>query len=146
MTPLKYLYFVIVVSTVSCQSYADQKLTLNDTLRIRSLGLLDQGENILKYSANYDKEVTGIFFTNKRIAHYWIDEHSNSKNSIGSAYFEEIISIDTIYNTSSLTQASYLTITKKDSSRFNVYVSGSRSEVDSFFKLAILAWRKFKSL
>jgi translation initiation factor 2B subunit (eIF-2B alpha/beta/delta family) len=106
---------------------------------------LDKDESIVRYTANYDKEVAGNFFTNKRIAHYWIDEHSSSKNSLGSAYFDEIVSIDTIYNTTSVSQASFLTITKKDSSRFKVYVSGSRPEVDSFFKPAILAWKKFMS-
>jgi hypothetical protein len=145
MTPLKYLSLAIAIFTVSCQSYADQKLTLDDTLRIRSLGLLDKDESIVKYTANYDKEVAGNFFTNKRIAHYWIDEHSSTKNSLGSAYFDEIISIDTIYNTTSITQASYLSITKKDGTKFNVYVDGSRAEVDSFFKPAILAWKKFRS-
>jgi hypothetical protein len=67
------------------------------------------------------------------------------KTSVGSAYFEEIISIDNIYNATSINQASYLTIIKKDGTTFNVYVSGSRSDVDSFLKPANLCMEKIKS-
>jgi hypothetical protein len=142
MKELYFVYFILSFIALSCQSYSHPVLDKDDTLRIKKLGLLDKDEYILKYTANYKKQVAGSFYTNKRVAHYWIDEQDARKNSVGSAYYREIKAVDTVYNTTSLTQASYLKVIKKDNSSFNVYVSGKRPEVDSFFLPVLRLWNK----
>jgi hypothetical protein len=138
-------YILLSLFASSCQSYSSQKLTKEDTTRIKSLGLLGKDEKIIMYTANYYKDVTGSFVTTKRIAHYWIDERDSLRNSIGSAFFLEIETIDTIYNTVSLTQASFMVIRKKDKSSFKVYVSGTKEKVTSFFLQSINSWKAGKT-
>jgi hypothetical protein len=35
-----------------------------------------------------------------------------------------------------------MTITKKDSSKFKVYIGGNKKEIKSFFEEAIMTWKK----
>ena len=140
----KYLFFFIVLWSCNA-NYSNQVLTKADTIRIQKLGLLDTNEIIISYTANYKKEVTGSFFTNKRVAYYWIDERYVDRNIIEFAYFEDIKSIDTTILTS-LTQASFLTVTKNDDSKFNVYLTGEKDKIKAFFTQATKKWKKAKQL
>jgi hypothetical protein len=36
----------------------------------------------------------------------------------------------------------YITVTKKDSSKFNIYIGGNKNEKKSFFEEAIITWKK----
>lgn len=135
----------LVFMLCGCVKYSKQPLTKDDTLRIRKLGLLDKNEKIIKFTASYKKQVSGNFYTTKRVAHYWIDERYAEKNSINYAYFADIKTIDTTYRTNSSTQASFLTITKMNGSKFRVYISGERNEVENFFKAIINTWYTTKN-
>ena len=136
--------FVSLVLLVSCN-----KIETNDTLNksdislIQDLNLIDENEKIIKFYSEYRKENSGNFFTNKRVAKYWIDKEDESKNVINSAFYKDIKSIDTVYN-AGLTYCPYLMISKIDGTSFKVSVEGDKTEVKSFFEDLLKEWDKNK--
>ncbi len=114
---------------------------------IRALGLLANDESIIFFYSNFTKDKAGNLITSKRIGHYWLDPHGKTKNKSDTsfAFYSDIVSIDTTYEVPD-TYAPYLTVTKKDSTKFKVYVDGSRSDIKSFFEEAILRWKRTKGL
>ena len=136
--------FVSLVLLVSCN-----KIETNDTLNksdislIQDLNLIDENERIIKFYSEYRKENSGNFFTNKRVAKYWIDKEDESKNVINSAFYKDIKSIDTIYN-AGLTYCPYLMISKIDGTSFKISVEGDKTEVKSFFEDLLKEWDKNK--
>ena len=136
--------FVSLVLLVSCN-----KIETNDTLNksdislIQDLNLIDENEKIIKFYSEYRKENSGNFFTNKRVAKYWIDKEDESKNVINSAFYKDIKSIDTIYN-AGLTYCPYLMISKIDGTSFKISVEGDKTEVKSFFEDLLKEWDKNK--
>lgn len=107
------------------------------------MGLLDKDEKIVKYYSNYSKDKAGNFFTDKRIAHYWLDENDDSKTEISFAYYPDIVAIDTNFNVHDF-DIPYMTIWKKDSTNFRVYIDGTEKQKRDFFLEAINIWRKKK--
>ena len=73
-------------------------LRKSDIEYIQQLNLLHPGETIYKFYSEFKKEKAGNFFTNKRIAMYWIDDKHKEKNEISFAFYPDIKSIDTFYN------------------------------------------------
>lgn len=136
--------FVSLILFVSCN-----KIETNDTLNksdislIQDLNLIDKNEKIIKFYSEYRKENSGNFFTNKRVAKYWIDKEDESKNVINSAFYKDIKSIDTVYN-AGLTYCPYLMISKIDGTSFKVSVEGDKTEVKSFFEDLLKEWDKNK--
>ena len=136
--------FVSLVLLVSCN-----KIETNDTLNksdislIQDLNLIDENEKIIKFYSEYRKENSGNFFTNKRVAKYWIDKEDESKNVINSAFYKDIKSIDTVYN-AGLTYCPYLMISKIDGTSFKISVEGDKTEVKSFFEDLLKEWDKNK--
>ena len=136
--------FVSLFLMVSCN-----KIETNDTLNqsdiglIQNLNLIDNNEKIIKFYSEYRIENAGNFFTNKRVAKYWIDKKDETKNIIKSAFYKDIKAIDTIYN-AGLTYCPYLLISKKDGTSFKVSVEGDKTEVKSFFEDLLREWDKNK--
>ena len=140
-----YLSFAIAI-LFSCQRIETGKTLSKDQINyIRQLGLLDRDEKIIKFYSEYKKKVAGNFFTDKRMAVYWIDENDSSKNHKAFAYYPDIIAIDTNYMRGALTFAPYMQVTKKDGTQFKVYVEGSQAEIRSFFEEAITKWKSTKN-
>ena len=108
---------------------------------IRGLNLLDENENIYKFYSEYKMKVAGNFFTDKRIAKYWIDEYDKEKDQIVFSFYKDIKFIDTIYHAGA-TYTPYMLITKTDGSTFKVSVDGKKEEVKSFFEDALNLWRQ----
>ena len=107
------------------------------------MGLLDQDETIVKYYSNYSKDKAGNFFTDKRIAHYWLDENDDSKTDISFAYYPDILAIDTNFHVHDF-DIPYMTIWRKDSTNFRVFIDGTEKQKRDFFIEAINIWRKKK--
>jgi hypothetical protein len=130
---------------ISCSYKSKQgdELSTSQLNYIKSLGLLDE-EKIILFDTQADLKTSGNFFTDKRLASYWIDKRDSSKNSIQSAFYAEIDSIKTKDLTKSLTYASFLKITKHDGTNFHVYIDGDSAEVWTFFNRAITTWKKTK--
>ncbi len=122
-----------------------KQLSELDIERIQKLNLLDKDETIYKFYSEFKNKVSGNFFTDKRLAKYWIDEKNKAKNEISSAFYQDIISIDTVYDAGT-TYCPYMLITKKDKSQFKVCVEGKRKEIKDFFEDAINKWKERKNV
>jgi len=137
---IKWLFFLLI----ACNQIENSE-TLNkaDMDYIKRLKLLDEGETVGKFYSEYKKKVAGNFFTDRRIATYWIDERNSEKNEIDFAYYNDINRIDTIYN-AGVTFSPYMLITKNDGTTFKVSVNGKKEEVKSFFEDALKKWQEKK--
>jgi hypothetical protein len=120
-------------------------LRKSDIEYIQKLNLLDPGETIYKFYSEFKKEKAGNFFTNKRIAMYWIDDRHKEKNEISFAFYPDIKSIDTIYNPGA-SYCPYMLITRRDSTQFKVCADGKREEIKSFFEEAMKLWLENKGI
>jgi len=114
-----------------------------DKAYIQSIKLIDKDESIYKFYSEFKKSVAGNFFTDRRMAKYWIDERDKTKDEIEFAYYPEIVSIDTVYYAGA-TYSPYMLVKKKDSSTFKICVDGKREEIKAFFEDALQLWRQKK--
>jgi hypothetical protein len=139
------LFFNLIFFS-SCKNKIETSDTLSkqDIELIQKLKLLDKDERIYKFYSEFKKNVAGNFYTEKRIASYWLDEHDTSKNKIEFAYYKDIIKIDTTYFAGA-TYCSYLLVTRKDNSNFKICVEGEKLEITEFFNDAINKWTQHKN-
>ena len=137
--------FVFILLLLSCNKIETvETLSKHDIERIKKLKLLDDDETIYRFYSEYNNKVAGDFFTNKRLAKYWLDEKNKTRNEVSSAFYPDVKSIDTVYYAGA-TYCPYLLVTKKDDSQFKVCVNGERQEIKSFFDEALNAWTKNKT-
>lgn len=136
------LFILMSFLLLSCQH-----IETGDTLDastiglIRKMGMLEDDEKIIKFYSNYEKDKAGNFYTDKRIAHYWLDSNDSSKNERSFAFYTDIESIDTSFNVQDF-DIPYMKIRKKDGSVFKVFVDGKPIEKKAFFEDAIDIWKK----
>jgi len=141
---MKRYYWILFFVLTACHSITTgDKLSKDDTQRIQQLGLLDNDERIIKFYSEFKNSVAGNFFTSKRLANYWQDEDNKNKNEINTAYYPDIISIDTVCYAGA-TYSPYLLVTRRDSSSFKVCFDGNKDEIRKTFIEAIEMWRKNK--
>lgn len=143
----KALLLGTILLSTACGDAIKQGNQLNDEdlKYIRSLGILEEGEEILLFDSQGafgGKRNSGNFITEKRLATYWIDEHDSQNNVVESALYPEIDTIITKDLSTSLTYASYLEVVTKDKRRFKVNVDAKQEELQHFFDLANEKWRK----
>jgi len=117
---------------------------------IEDLGILDEDEQIILFDSQggglTPEEVSGNFFTNKRIASYWIDERNQENTSVECAYYSEIDTIWRYPKFNAWTLASYLEVHRTNGSTFKVYVDGDSTETWNFFNIALQTWNENKAL
>ena len=118
-------------------------LSKSDIEYIQSLKLLDKDEKIYKFYSEFKKKNAGNFFTDKRIVKYWIDERDKEKNQLSFAFYNDIKSIDTVYDAGA-TYSPYMLVTKSDSTTFKVSVGGNKEAIKSFFEDALNTWHQHK--
>lgn len=118
-------------------------LSKSDIEFIQSLKLLDKDEKIYKFYSEFKKKNAGNFYTDKRIAKYWVDDRDKEKNQLSFAFYPDIKSIDTVYNAGT-TYSPYMLVTKVDSTQFKVSVNGKKEEIKSFFEDALKMWQQHK--
>ena len=118
-------------------------LTNQDIKLLQSLNILHKDETLIKFYSEYKKDVAGNFYTDKRLASYWLDKQDTTKNKVEFAFYKDIIKIDTVFNAGT-TYCPYLLVTKQDSSNFKVCVDGKHSEISKFFNEAINLWKQSK--
>lgn len=142
MKPALLFAHIFLFTLLSCNHIQDNaSLDQEDIQYLRSLHLLDSNETVFGYYSEYKNKVAGNFFTDKRIATYWIDERDPEKNKTVFAYYPDIARIDTIYN-AGLNYTPYMLVTKNDNTQFKVSVDGSDMEVKSFFEEAMKRWQR----
>jgi hypothetical protein len=142
MTKIASIVIITLISITSCQDIETGDSLDNKTIsKIKEIGLLGDDEKIIKYYSNFQKDKAGNFFTDKRIAHYWLDEHNDSKTDISFAYYQDIISIDTNFKVHDF-DIPYMTVRKRDSTIFKVYISGTYRQEKAFCEEAMKLWKK----
>ena len=138
---MKQYFLILFFALAACNNITSgDRLSEVDIVRIQQLGLLEKDERIIKFYSEFKNSVTGNFFTNKRLAAYWQDEDDKSKNSITTAYYSDIVSIDTVFNAGA-TYTPYLLVMQKDSSTFKVCFDGKKDEVRKTFIEVISLWK-----
>ena len=132
-----------LLSLYSCKNKIEKSETLSkqDIDRIQKLNLLDKDEKVYKFYSEFKKNVARNFYTNKRLASYWLDEHDTLKNKIEFAYYKDILKLDTTYFAGT-TYCYFLLVTRRDSTNFKVCVEGEKSEITAFFNEAIAKWEQ----
>jgi hypothetical protein len=146
---LKWIFICIVLLTsiVSCKKSISNNLNEHEIKFIKKLGLLNQDEHIIYFNSQGsfgNKEQSGNFISDQRLASYWIDDHNKDKNTIEFAFYEDIDTIKCIENYRSLTYASYLLVKKKDHREIKIYVDADSSLTWKFFNKAISNWQAQK--
>lgn len=145
MTFCKSLLFALIILAACNRIETGDTLSKKDIERIQKLNLLDSGEKVYKFYSEFKNEVAGNFFTDKRLAKYWIDEKDKTKGEISFAFYPDIKSIDTVYYAGT-TYCPYMLVTKNDSLQFRVCVDGTREEIKAFFEEALNKWALSKSV
>lgn len=116
-------------------------LSANHVSYIKSLGLLGAGEHIILFDSQYRIKASGNFFTNRRIASYWIDSRDAKKRTINYAFYDEVDSMKIIKQH----DLSYLRVHKTDGKAFKVVVKASPLETTYFLGTAMSTWLKYKN-
>ncbi len=142
---MKYIFIFFIAILVSCNRIeSGDKLSKSDISHIENLYNLDESETIINFYSEFKNSVAGNFYTEQRIASYWIDEEDESKNEINSAYYTERIHIDTVIYAGA-TYSPYLKITKGDSSSFKVSFDGEKTELRKIFNDVLSRWNNSKN-
>lgn len=137
---MKYTIIFFVAILISCNRIENgNKLSKSDIKRIESLYKLDKSETIINFYTEFKNSVAGNFYTEQRIASYWIDEKDETKNKINSSYFTEIKQIDTVIYAGAI-YSPYLKITKVNNSSFNVCFDGEKKELRKIFNDVLNHW------
>ncbi len=138
---MNVFYCVLICALIACNSITSgNKMSHLDILRIQQLGLLDKDEKIVVFYSEHKNSVAGNFFSNKRLASYWKDEKDPGKNKLNTAYYSDIVAIDTV-SYAGLTYCPYMMVTKNDSTRFKVCFDGKKEEIRKVFIQALDLWK-----
>ena len=140
MKKIIFPFLVLLILTNCSVISTGDKLNESDLRYLENLGLLDKNENVLHYTSSFSIKKSGNFITNKRVASYWLAKMTVNHLRT-SAYYPDIIKIDTVNLTQAWTYNSYLTITKKDGSTFNLYINNDNENYQTFVKSANENWK-----
>jgi hypothetical protein len=146
---LKWIFICLVMLTsiISCKKSISNNLTEHEINFIKKLGLLNKDEHIIYFNSQGsfgNKEQSGNFISDQRLASYWIDNRDKDKNTIEYAFYNEIDTIRCIENYRSLTYASYLLVKKKNQQEIKIYVDADSTLTWKFFNQAISNWQAQK--
>lgn len=137
---MKYIFIFFIAILVSCNRIENgNKLSKSDITRIENLYNLDKSETIINFYSEFKNSVAGNFYTEQRIASYWIDVEDGAKNEINSAFFSEITQIDTVIYAGA-TYSPYLKITKANNSSFKVCFDGEKTKLRKIFNDVLNYW------
>ncbi len=138
------VFILIVILLTGC---ARNKVQTGDTLpaadihRLRTLNILDSGEQIIGFYSQHENEVGGNFYTNKRLASYWLDKDHINRQQVNQVAYSDVIAIDTVFSPGDF-NCPYLIIRKNDSTSFHLYIDGSKEDIYSFYEGIIRVWKK----
>jgi hypothetical protein len=109
-----FILTVLITGTIllSCNHIARNGTELSEADRdyIKGLGLLDDNEHVILFDSQSDLRTSGNFFSDKRIASYWIDKRDKAKSSFDFGLYSKIDTILTKDLSRALTYASYLEV------------------------------------
>ncbi|MEL6353990.1 MAG: hypothetical protein AAFR58_19870 [Cyanobacteria bacterium J06627_28] len=125
-----------------CSSYySSSGLTDAEEDYLTEIDLLDNNEDVLFFSSGLGIKQEGNFFTDKRVATYWIEPERPHREKRVSADYSEIADISIAYSSNSL-YAHKITVTRIDGSQFPVYIGFRRAIAQDFFEALIKQWQQ----
>jgi hypothetical protein len=138
--------FSLLLIIAACGCYkirSGDSLSKDNIAYIQGLGLLDKDEHIIQFYSNFKFKAAGNFYTDKRIAHYWLEAEKPEECDTSFAYYQNIRAIDTVYYAGA-TYSPYMEITRTNGSKFKVYGGGEKPELKAFFEGAMKLWGEKK--
>ena len=118
-------------------------LSAEEVAFIRDVGLLAPGETIHRFYSNFKFRKAGSFYTNQRMAHYWLDGKDARQHQRQYAFYPDIIAVDPVFHVPDF-DCPYLQVRRKDQTTFRVYMSGSPEEMQLFYQEALGAWNRHR--
>lgn len=133
---------ILITVFYSCNKIkSGDELNVSDINYLKSLKLLHEGEKVYQFYSNFKFTISGSFFTDKRLANYWIDKKDKYKNVTVYAFYKDIVDIKPVYKVG-LTYCPYLIVYNAYGSKFRVYADGNDKAIKHFFNEAIATWKK----
>jgi hypothetical protein len=143
---------IIGLTLISCHRDLKTGKTLSKKEReyIKGIGILDDQESIILFDSQgggfNGLKTSGNFFTDKRIASYWIDSRDKNKTTIEYAFYPDIDTIRRYPKYKALTLASYLEVQRRNGTKFRVYVDADSLKTWDFFNRALEQWKRKNAL
>lgn len=144
MKKMLILYLIGTVILQSCGGRDENNLSQEDLKYINDTIPLEEGEEIELFETNGGLngfKTAGNFITNKRLAHYWIDDKNNEAHSLK---YNQIDSLKTVDRRRATTYASYLEVYGANRYTFKIYVDADSARTWEFFNRAIENWNNKK--
>ncbi len=146
MRRMRVFYISIIVFFITSCKFEKiengKNLSPQIIVKLKSLNLIDDGEIIQKFYSNFEKESAGSFFSDKRVAHYWIN--SDNMYDISFAFYHEIAAIDTVCNGPVEFDCPYILIKEKNENTFKLFIEGTEFEKKEFYNELIKFWEIHK--
>lgn len=131
LTNFKYsLTLVLLCILSSCISTPIQdgaSLSETELAYLQELKLLDDDEEVILFSSNFNFESSGNFITNKRVASYWITGNIHEKNY---AFYKNVDSIIVTYGSGTVTTK--INVIKIKGKAFEVYIDDDKAREEEF--------------
>ncbi|MDO7847419.1 hypothetical protein Q5H92_13700 [Hymenobacter sp. M29] len=89
------------------------RLSPNEVAFLRGTGLLDNGETVHLFYSNFTFRKAGSFFTDRRMAHYWLDGRDPGQHQREYAFYPDIAAVDPVFKVPDF-DSPYLQVRKKD--------------------------------
>lgn len=133
---LSILFFI-----TSCSSNIREgnEITESELSYIKELGLLDEDESIILFDSQSSFEISGNFFTDRRMACYFANNKPNEDHATF-AYYEDIDSLTFVDRISDISYASYIEVYVNNSSRFKVYIDADSTKSYNFYNKSKAQW------
>lgn len=144
---MKHYYpFILILATLGCQNgpINGSDLKKEEIQYITKLGLLDPNEKIILFDSQSDFETSGNFFTEQRIASYWISDKKEESDT-NYAFFKDVDSLLLTDLVNDFSYASYITVYLEDGANFRVHIDADSADTYHFYDLAMKNWEKAKS-
>ena len=118
-------------------------LSPGELVFIRGTGLLDEGEAIHQFYSNFTLQKAGSFFTDKRMARYWLDGRDTGQHRREYALYRDITAVDPVFTVPDFGSPN-LQVRRKDQTTFRLYMDGSPGEMQLFYQEALGAWKRHR--
>lgn len=137
------LLIITIMLLTGCGRQSDSGLSSQEEAYLEALGLLSKDETVLFFDSSTKFERSGSFFTDQRVASYWLDLHTPAKSQKSSALYRDVANISLRY-AADWTYAHDILIELEDGTSFHVYVSSDKDFANNFFKTLTSTWQQAK--
>lgn len=121
------------------------QLSKSEIAYIQRLGILNEGEAIHLFTSQAGfkgLEQAGNFFTDYRIAAYWIDDKRPEENVINYTFFEDVEKMTLTDLSTKISYSSYIEVLTYEGKTFKVYIDADSTATWGFYNDAVEVWQK----